>query len=1178
MKLSIASSAILLRTFVVGEEATITKTALSSLSSNNKHDQDLTKRRQRRFLDNNNNQRLLLRKQQDQHHPTIPSSTISPRLRSSASADFDSNNNRKRNGKSGALQNTTSVIQHHSLRQGDESSVRECLPRQTTETVMDSVADVGILGCGMGEYCMESLDATTLGGKCINVKIEDDDVSSHSRQPSQLSRIQRPLLAFIQNRHAGEECDPSLAPSLTPCGPHQHCVQNDASSNGGSCVPLSYDSSNKVWSRLRNLQQSTYSYSTFFDFIQYSCYYDTDPLVCECTTDPASGATAINCENTPPCENRTSPCAGDYSELQYCNQMTIQAQGTSVNDFDFKLCYGYLSPVDMIYCYQIVSKENLLTCNMLMNDEQCTSCELDADDICIEFDCRNTPSGRKGNLCEHNAMGNPAFLDLLDCSGACNICGEGNKLENYDFNLQPILSNTLDCYSPLFCDDDLWTCQQLQEVALVGVPIGGDSCKVAPSVDLFPLCCVEAPPDVPPPPEDKPGTVPCEALDHDCFSCLENEDCFWCPGDAICSSSPVFVDTINVFDRESSCNSPEDFVTETCTEAGNFFSDPLYSAQKWIFDMIKVQEVWAKGYTGNGIHVRVNDEGIESSHPEFENRIDKDASCPSEVEPIPSAYENGFSHGTAVASILGGAAGNDVCGVGIAPNVTMSSCHFNSNKDFTDLFVYKLTTFDISQNSWGRDSCVDLDGRRLQGPQCPFTFEQSHAFPCEVCDFSNLLLGTFSCVSAASCQHELRSPICSLPYSVSNPIKGSCIDAIESHCRYYFREDRLGCLEHLDLTLGGNCDFQSLTDENRDAFARGVTEGRDGKGVIFVFASGNSLHIGANTNFEGFGTNTRMAMAVGAVGKDGIVTTYSTEGSSLFVSAPGGDITNSVSNMVSASINGGCTDSGQGTSFAAPIVSGVVAMMLEANNELTYRDVQAIIASTSQPVEDELDNTAGINGAGRYHSNFYGFGIINAIAAVEAAENWELVGNETMVQAQSDTLNKLIPDDETKTIEETLEVTSLNPFTIESVYLYLKLEHSSRGHLQIKLTSPSGTESILTPGSRPENTQQADSQWWKLLSWKFWGEIPDGEWKISIADLKEGDATFEGSCADFEWSFLDRVTCDVLERGKRMSTARNRASDLLIASDRFCWKLQCNIAKVVKSIRTTLLRSMVKEP
>ena len=137
----------------------------------------------------------------------------------------------------------------------------------------------------------------------------------------------------------------------------------------------------------------------------------------------------------------------------------------------------------------------------------------------------------------------------------------------------------------------------------------------------------------------------------------------------------------------------------------------------------------------------------------------------------------------------------------------------------------------------------------------------------------------------------------------------------------------------------------------------------------------------------------------------------------------------------------------------------------EANGDLSYRDVQAIIASTSQPVDDEIDNTAGINAANHFHSNYYGFGNVNAHAAVEAAETWEPVGEETMLQASSDeftvTVNIQIPDDasaQEKPIIESLVISLNRIVTIESVYIYLKLEHSS---LKITLTSPSETRTLI---------------------------------------------------------------------------------------------------------------------
>jgi hypothetical protein len=454
-----------------------------------------------------------------------------------------------------------------------------------------------------------------------------------------------------------------------------------------------------------------------------------------------------------------------------------------------------------------------------------------------------------------------------------------------------------------------------------------------------------------------------------------------------------------------------------------------------------------------------------------------------------------------VASIVGAGADNAKCGVGIAPEVSLSSCYINSQRTFTQLFTFKLEAIDISQNSWGRPACYEEEAiRRLQQAQCPFTYSESHVFPCLYCDFNNLQ-------------------------------RGDCIEAIEEHCQYYFREDRIACLEHLDLALGVICNFQTISDETEMAFKRGVTEGRDGNGVIYVFASGNDLFNGGDTNFEGIGTNTRFAISVGAVGKDGLVAFYSTSGASQFVTAPGGDIANSVTNIVTASLDGGCTDAGQGTSFAAPVVSGVIALMLEANPNLTWRDVQSIIATTSQRVDDDLDHTDVVNAASIWHSNFYGFGIIDAAAAVEAAESWEFVGPERNVTQSSPLINLLIPDDENQPIVSSIEVNVTNKLTIESVYLYLRLEHSSRGHLQVKLTSPSGTESIVSPGRRPENTQISELGWWQMMTVTFWGETPNGQWNLSVVDLKDGDVTAEEACASYEWLFADKITCLILEEG-----------------------------------------------
>jgi len=268
---------------------------------------------------------------------------------------------------------------------------------------------------------------------------------------------------------------------------------------------------------------------------------------------------------------------------------------------------------------------------------------------------------------------------------------------------------------------------------------------------------------------------------------------------------------------------------------------------------------------------------------------------------------------------------------------------------------------------------------------------------------------------------------------------------------------------------------------------KGVKEGRDGKGVIYVFAAGNSYGNGDNVNYQAY-PKSRFVMTVGAIKLKDIVgngilkpihSSYSTSGSSIFVVAPGGDY-DSPYQHVGAGGNEGtgdsCVNIGIGTSFATPVVGGVVALMLEANEGLTWRDVRAIIAETSKPiiieVNDETtknnndDATFGINAAGVGYSELYGFGIIDAKKAVSTAKKWNT--EEQHVPPELDItvgsgvmglgLGLQILDDVLTTTTSTITIYDtqkpqqsgsdkddyVSTDTLESVSVYLKLRYFNR--------------------------------------------------------------------------------------------------------------------------------------
>ncbi len=161
----------------------------------------------------------------------------------------------------------------------------------------------------------------------------------------------------------------------------------------------------------------------------------------------------------------------------------------------------------------------------------------------------------------------------------------------------------------------------------------------------------------------------------------------------------------------------------------------------------------------------------------------------------------------------------------------------------------------------------------------------------------------------------------------------------------------------------GSIAFQGVA----NAIENAVTNGRDGLGTVFVFAAGNGFFEGDNVNYHNL-QNSRHTIAVAAIEDDGSIAPFSTPGSALLVSAPGVEIFTTDRSGSAGDSTGDFFTGGadfftvSGTSFSSPITAGVVALMLEANPGLGYRDVQEILAYSARQI-DPSNPSWDVNGA-----------------------------------------------------------------------------------------------------------------------------------------------------------------------------------------------------------------------
>ncbi|MBK7845611.1 MAG: S8 family serine peptidase [Bdellovibrionales bacterium] len=388
-----------------------------------------------------------------------------------------------------------------------------------------------------------------------------------------------------------------------------------------------------------------------------------------------------------------------------------------------------------------------------------------------------------------------------------------------------------------------------------------------------------------------------------------------------------------------------------------------------------------------------------------------------------------------------------------------------------------------------------------------------------------------------------------------------------------------GSFDIFNYSYGGEPIFPKPENTTYQAQLRyGTTSQRNGKGSLYVKSAGNEFeseweydasggtancfnvgsgangvcHYYGNSNLGSIENTSPDIVVVGALSAKGTRSSYSSPGSNIWVSAPGGEFgtddpaimttdlqtcskgrssnlispANSFENSASLNTNCNYTSAMNGTSSAAPATSGVIALILQANPNLTWRDVKYILAATATKTDASAIatqhpgnmNLAGYtyqqgwvqNGAGFWFHNWYGFGRVNADNAVSMAKSYPGTLNPMQITQESNgdwyytsgTISQSIPDNSAAGTSSSINVR--HNLIVESVQMKFATTHQWMTDLGVEVTSPSGTKSILlniNSGIFKNPTLTYDAL---LLSNAFYGEPSAGNWTLKIVDGATG--------------------------------------------------------------------------
>ncbi len=558
-----------------------------------------------------------------------------------------------------------------------------------------------------------------------------------------------------------------------------------------------------------------------------------------------------------------------------------------------------------------------------------------------------------------------------------------------------------------------------------------------------------------------------------------------------------------------------------------------------VFSDLNLRDTRAQGITGHGVRVRVIDSGLDINHPDMHTPLElscylrSDGSC-SSYDP---EYDVDGDHGTSVAGIIGMKDENTIGGVGVAPRALISGYNFLEVQSISSELASIGSTDntgeapDVINMSYGTDlinntfSAQNVDFNVYQnGVEAGTIYVKAAGNSFGPGEFSNT-----RCIRLGiSCTPATNDMVANAPHIIVT----ASLNANGEHSSYSNAGSNIWIsgfggeygynLDSYREVLGklgfdtNSLNFDSFTETGEPAM---VTTDVVGCSYGYSQVTENDVNSYSDFNYP-----------FSAI-SEGIV--YIDEEYGLHSSGR-------YSNPHTDNSNCDYTNRFNGTSSAAPSISGVVALMKEIDPNINWREVKYILAKTARKVDPSdsektessiiIDNGWITNDAGNDFNDKYGFGVIDADAAINMLqlsninksveyEVYQYPGNAIVYQDYSLQCRNFRCTSNTRVESNTNHIINIpngSISSIEGIFIGISIDQNLSADemhdISVEVESPNGTSHLII---RPFMEWGRSHRYITALSNAFYEESATGDWTIRINNYNNEEFNYYPSLIIF---------------------------------------------------------------